>query len=81
MADRCRSCEAEIVWVQTTQGRRMPVDKEPSDEGNVWIPGDLTGQVRATVLSKEDATDWRATGIVLYRSHFASCPQAPQWRR
>jgi hypothetical protein len=41
----CRSCGADVVWITTDRGRKMPVD-----------PG--TGE-----------------------SHFATCPQADQWRK
>ncbi len=41
----CRSCLAQIAWVTTPAGKRMPVDP---------------------------ATD---------ESHFASCPQAKNWRK
>ena len=26
---RCRKCDAEIYWIRTKGGRRMPVDAEP----------------------------------------------------
>lgn len=40
----CRSCRAEVMWVTTAAGKRMPIDRDG-------------------------------------KSHFATCPQADDWRR
>jgi hypothetical protein len=32
--DECRSCKAEIVWLHTSSGGRMPVDAETVSEGD-----------------------------------------------
>jgi hypothetical protein len=34
---RCRSCNAEIVWASTAQGKFMPVDAESVPDGNVEL--------------------------------------------
>lgn len=41
---RCRSCRAEVMWVTTAAGKRMPIDRDGT-------------------------------------SHFATCPDAKDWRR
>ncbi|GIE46182.1 hypothetical protein [Actinoplanes lobatus] len=74
----CRSCAAPIIWATSSGGRPMPVDAEPTGDGNVELslqPGMFVGPV-ATVV----------TGPTLFggkrrRAHFTSCPQAEQWRR
>lgn len=72
--DRCRSCDAEIIWAST--GRKsMPVDVEPSPDGTVELTPAAAG-ARAVVW-----TDTPLFDIPLRKSHFATCPQADEWRR
>jgi hypothetical protein len=72
----CRSCNAPIIWASTGT-KTMPVDAEPTEEGNVELaPGSLGRGVVATVL----------TGPALFAgplrtAHFVSCPDAGEWRR
>lgn len=71
---RCRSCGAEVVWVQTPSGRHMTIDPEPVENGNVVKDSDHPN--RAHVLRNgENPTGAR------YVSHFATCPDASVWRR
>jgi hypothetical protein len=73
--DNCRSCSAPIVWIKLTGGRRMPIDPDPVEGGNIraW-PERGTGEVlSATGIEQADGP--------LYVSHFATCPQAGEWRR
>ena len=37
--------------------------------------------LRATVMRPGQIAGARADGNVLYRSHFATCPHADQWRK
>ena len=73
---RCRSCRAEIIWVITARGgRRMPLDAEPTPDGNVIF--DTTG--RAAVVSGETLATLRPE-IKRYMPHHATCPHADQWK-
>ena len=79
--DVCRSCSAEIVWLRIRPGgRRMPVDLEPSPAGNILADLSAAGGVvlsaAALRVVKEETPD-----EPLYVSHFATCPQAGEWRR
>lgn len=69
----CRSCGAEIIWALTDSGKRMPVDAEPVEGGNLrLIPdGDV---VRVEVVMGGGAP-------LQHRPHFATCPEADIWRR
>ncbi len=71
---RCRSCNAEIVWAVTRHGKHMPVDAEPSADGNVELVDDA-GTMRATVHGQAtlDAGP-------LHLSHYVTCPDADSWR-
>lgn len=71
----CRSCGAPVVWARTSTGGSMPVDADPSPVGNVELVDD-DGILRATVHSQPPL------GVDdLYVSHFATCPDANDWRR
>lgn len=64
----CNSCGAEIVWARTATGKAMPMER---DDGGDWVIVD--GEARRAVLVRK--------GTPRYVSHFAKCPQAPQWRQ
>lgn len=79
----CRSCSARVVWAKTTNGKRIPLDAVDqggrdvpitSDEGNLEPTGRYSsdGSMVVTVVPAGEGE---------YRSHFASCPEADQWRR
>lgn len=64
---RCRSCGADVIWAKTAAGKLMPLDAEET-LGKLVYQLDAVGRmVRA-----------EGTG---HESHFATCPQADQWRR
>ena len=73
----CRSCGAEIRWAVTDNGKRIPLDAEPRDDGNVHIYNRV-----AYVLDVNGAAivEHRRSGDSLYVSHFATCKDAPKWR-
>ena len=68
---RCRSCGAQIDWVVTARGKRIPLDRETSEDGNIVLaegtarvvqPGEYPGEPR-------------------FKTHFATCPDAKRWRK
>lgn len=73
----CRSCPAPIVWATTRNGKAMPVDAVPVEDGNVELAPPPPGRRApvATVL-----TGPSLLGGPLRKSHFATCEQADQWR-
>ena len=65
---RCRSCGAPIEWAELVTGRRMPFDPPivvVRTQGNL-----LDG---ARIIEDIDTT--------ITVSHFATCPDAKDWRR
>lgn len=76
--DDCDTCHAAIVWTTHERTlRAMPVDVDPSDGANLALTLSKSGTVFCRVVKPELAygrTD-------LHRSHFATCPDAPKWRR
>jgi hypothetical protein len=78
---KCRSCNAEIFWTLTVNGKRMPVDSEPVRNGGFILKEDTTHTpplLHATVVVPSDRLppDRRR-----YVSHFATCKQAGDWRK
>ncbi len=77
--DECGSCHAGIVWAVTAaNGKRMPVDHEPSDTGNVLlIAQDYDPPVAVIVpTAKRHHHEGK-----LRTSHFVTCPDAGSWRK
>lgn len=77
---RSESCRAPIAWalVRTT-GKRMPLDLDPSADGNVAVSN--TSPLVATVLTSDELLRAREHGQPLYTSHFVTCPDAKRHRR
>jgi hypothetical protein len=82
---RCRSCDAEIVWAVTDSGKRIPVDAEPVDGGNVLLSdrGVQAGPRTplATAVGKRVQPSLFGDDSLRYTSHFATCPHADTHRR
>lgn len=75
----CRSCRVGVRWVETVTGSRMPLDPDPTPDGNVEFthPDREEGPVRVLKASElaGDCTRYR------YKSHFATCPHARTWSK
>lgn len=82
----CRSCGQPIQWSMTERGRRMPVDLEPNDAGNILLQhrqGDVPLAVYLNEVEKKkliDALDGRLQRHRLFTSHFVTCKDADKWR-
>jgi hypothetical protein len=87
----CSSCSAPILWAATLdhEGNRirrddgkgwksMPVDFQPSLEGNVQVFHREGEGIVARVFKNAAAAP---PGARLRTSHHATCPQGKQWRR
>ena len=74
----CRSCGKPVIWAISTRLNPMPVNPEPSADGNIQLEPRGDGrQPIARVLKVADR--FGKTG--LRTSHFTDCPQSGQWRR
>ena len=92
---RCRSCRALIIWCETEHGRRMPVDLERTPTGNVRVVWrHLYDEPLAIVLGRAGLELARAENqrafeqgitdeeeLLLYTSHYVTCPHAERWRQ
>jgi hypothetical protein len=73
----CRSCKAEIVWARTALGKLMPVDKEPSEKGNVELVS-AAGWPHLTAMVHGQPPMLPTT---LHMPHHATCPTPEQFRK
>lgn len=79
---RCRGCGAEIEWVRTAAGKRMPCDPRmvPYWE-RPGVAGKVILQQSGKVISCDfDGPRGELTGFA-YISHFSTCPRAGVFRR
>lgn len=68
----CRSCGKPIAWRKTPQDRFMPLDLEPVADGNIWLDDGVAVHVHRA---------GPPPGVVLYVSHFKTCPDRDEWRQ
>jgi hypothetical protein len=74
---KCKSCGAEIFWAMTKGNRKMPVDSLPSPGGNLTIVENKNGEPVALNAGPGPYL----FPCKLYKSHFATCPNATEHRR
>lgn len=83
---RCKSCQAPIRWGRTEKGKGVPLDPEPVSDGNllldpdagmVLVGGNPVAELPVRHLRRGEDPGPDATR---YRSHFATCPDADDWR-
>jgi hypothetical protein len=70
---KCRSCAATIIWARTERGNNMPLDADPSPDGNLTFnePG---------VVHVWPAGSNPPFGLSRFTSHFATCVNAKKHR-
>jgi len=80
---KCRSCGAEIRWIELESGRKIPCNASPEP---YWSPspGETRVVVFASTLKRPafvvQIPDDRALVSIL-TPHWATCPQADEWRK
>ena len=72
-AAMCRSCGRHIVWASTEAGKKMPVDLEEVEGGNVRLIRKPGGFFAKVITSQND--------VKAHKSHFATCPNADKHRK
>lgn len=74
--EHCRSCGAEILWLQnSTTGKAAPINYEPEPPGVGNIVANIENGTYRIADKKERAAQSLRT------SHFVTCPQARRWER
>lgn len=79
MSAACRSCGAAIVWAKTTNGKAMPVDLMPTDDGNIVLLDDGNERGEQTALVVKSGEEHPS--VERHKSHFATCPKAASHRK
>ncbi len=70
---KCRSCHAQVYWVETELGKKMPVDAKSVPDGNI-----IFVDKKAHVLKAGEVPD---EGVKRWVSHFVTCIHAKQHRK
>ena len=84
---KCRGCGADILWVKTASGQKMPLDAEPvwvnvrtEDKGqNTFVRAD--GSFVFGMLAGDADDDPESVIVEAYESHFATCRFAGDFRK
>lgn len=71
---KCRSCQADIIWIRSSNNNLMPLDAQPNPEGNIVIK-DGVAHVMKGDLFEEMLEGER------YMTHFATCPNSAKHRK
>lgn len=71
---RCRSCGADVVFLNTEGGKVAPFQVDPTGR---WV---IDGR-RALYVGDTRQLEIGVAQPTYYKSHFATCPQGDQWRR
>lgn len=80
MSDKCASCNAPIFWAVSVNDNRMPIDAEPSPDGNVLVSVSRSNpDNKKCVVLKRDGE--KPKDRRLFTSHFSTCPNAKRHRR
>lgn len=76
---RCKSnkCAASIIWAETLNGRRMPIDEETSAEGS-WVLQDEERPVPTAIFVPREE---RAGRDDLHESHWGTCADSESFRK
>lgn len=74
---RCK-CGAVMEWAMTPGGSKIPVDSELYPDGNLYLERD-GGRLIAHARGKLNPAD--ASRTFDRKSHFATCPNASEFRK
>lgn len=75
VASKCRSCGASIIWCETVNGKRMPVDEDPDPNGKIVLDETVDPPKAAAFTEAADS------GADRFTSHFATCVDSKKWRK
>lgn len=72
------NCGAEIRWIESRKGGKVPLDPEPNSAGNVVLETGDDGEPRAVVLPNDAAK--RYTGEK-WMPHWKTCPDRDMFKK
>ena len=75
-------CGATVLWVQTTAGKKMPIDIQERYVSEFGTGDKLTlVTLDGAVVSARECARSAEGAVAGRQSHFATCPQASTYRR
>lgn len=75
----CKGCDAPITWGVNQHGRGVPLNPDPDPEGDQIVDGQQEdGRLIVHKVRKDEQVP---AGTVRYRTHFATCEKADEFRR
>lgn len=74
----CRSCHAEIKWIELTSGKKCPVDPVRRHIDDVDRDTKLVTESGDIITKKFNGEFEDGYG---FPSHFSTCPNADEWRK
>lgn len=75
----CRACDAPMTWATTSSGKSMPLNAEPDPAGNVEV---RVGELGLAVLEVHPPGQPPLASVgVMYMPHWATCPNADEFRK
>ena len=78
---QCRSCQAEILWARTENGKAMPMEEQPSEEGKfVCIGVHVDDRGRQTPVMSSNLQNPEREDERRWVCHWAKCPASDQHR-
>lgn len=76
---RCKGCKAELTWAVNENGKGLPLDPDPVDEGDHLIDGyQDDGRPIVHRIGRDEEVP---TGAQRYQTHFESCPNASDFAK
>ena len=89
---RCRACQAEIEFIDTKAGKKMPVDRErrrlavTPDGRDIGVSCENGETVHGKLMDPCEPRLMNGLGVPyvvidVWVSHFATCPQADRFRK
>lgn len=83
-----RSCGANILWAETEKGKRIPIDPTPVVDGNMrlivrenHLPPLALVVPYAQLERIGTLREMKGDPEELFKSHFATCPNASKHRK
>ena len=64
---QCRTCQAEMIWVKTPKGKNIPLDEEPTGDGDFDIV--------------DGVAIFAGRGKGQHHCHFETCPDSDEHRK
>lgn len=77
----CGGCQAQVRWVTFRDGDRTMINKDPDPDGNIQFTGNKNFPNEVMVVAKKRETSLFSDAEVFYKSHFATCPKANEYRK